>query len=81
MDFCVKCGKKDVYLESLCRECYDTVYKPIVKKKKIKNVKSQLRHSEYYEAILQLRNVDVGVIDFVRERINDSSVFVSKGIF
>ena len=36
MDFCVKCGKKEVYDESLCSKCYEHEYP--MKKKKVKGV-------------------------------------------
>lgn len=76
----MKCGKKDVYQESLCEECYNNVYPPRVKKKKIRDAKQQVKHPEYYEAILQLRNVGNDIINFVREKIEASAVFVSKEI-
>ena len=78
MDFCVKCGKKDVYQESLCRKCYEKVYAPRAKKKKMKKAVKQEKGGQYYEAILQLRNVGINVVDFVRDLIEGSRAFVSK---
>ena len=38
MDFCVKCGKKDVYKKNLCKKCYEEEY-PSNLKKKVKEIK------------------------------------------
>jgi len=38
------------------------------------------KHSEYYEAILQLRNVADEVIDFVDKEIGKKNIFVAKAI-
>lgn len=78
MDFCVKCGKKEVYDEGLCRDCYKQVYNPLVKKKKKKAKKELAKHPLYYEAILQLRNPDKHVLELVDDGIDKKGIGVAK---
>ncbi|MCK4589992.1 MAG: hypothetical protein KAT77_06110 [Nanoarchaeota archaeon] len=77
MDFCVKCGKKNVYDESLCKECYEHEY--LKEKKKKKKVRKELaKHPLYFEAILQLRNPDKKVLRLVDEAIESKEMGVAK---
>jgi len=77
MDFCVKCGKKDLYKNHLCNKCYNHINKPKVKKAKIKNKKPE-QHQDYFEAIIQLRNTEEGVIKFVYANIEMDSIVIAK---
>lgn len=78
MDFCVKCGKKEVYNESLCSKCYEHEYGKKAKKKKKKVKKVLSKHPLYYEAILQLRNPDAKVLDLVDKEIERKQIGVAK---
>lgn len=79
MDFCVKCGKKEVYMESLCKECYQKEY-PFAKKKKRKTKKKTAgeKHSGYFEAILQLRNPSQKLVNFVEKELERKNIKVAK---
>ncbi|MFC1801346.1 NMD3-related protein [Nanoarchaeota archaeon] len=80
MDFCVKCGKKDVYDESLCSQCYEQEYPSLKKKKKPKVVKKKgaEKHALYYEAILQLRNPNQKLVTLVENQLAKKEVKVAK---
>jgi len=79
MDFCVKCGKKDVYQEFLCEPCYNHINPPSEKKMK-KVTEPKLRHESYFEATIQLRNVTKEVIDYVIKEIDDNGVVISREV-
>jgi len=78
MDFCVKCGKKDVYDESLCSKCYEHECGKKVKKKKKKVKKVLSKHPMYFEAILQLRNPDQKILKFADAAIAKRKTAVAK---
>lgn len=90
MDFCVKCGKKEIYDEGLCSECYKQEYGQVVKKtqrgkasgalkrEKNKAKKKLAKHPLYYEAVLQLRNPDKYVLRFVDEEIDRKETGLAK---
>ncbi len=78
MDFCVKCGKKEVYDESLCRQCYEHEQGKKEKKKKKKVKKKLAKHPLYYEAILQLRNPNKQVLNLVKGEVKRKKVGVAK---
>ena len=78
MDFCVKCGKKEISAESLCRKCYEHEYGKKEKKKKKKQKKVISRHPLYFEAILQLRNPDKKVLNLVKVEIERKEIGVAK---
>jgi len=78
MDFCVKCGKKEVFAEGLCRKCYEHEYGKKEKKNKKKLKKELPKHPLYYEAILQLRNPNKQVVGFVEKEIKKKKQGVAK---
>jgi|GEM_PF-1467262 len=78
MDFCVKCGKKEIYDGGLCRQCYEHEHGKKEKKKKKKIKKELAKHPLYYEAILQLRNPNKQVLNLVKEEIERRKVGVAK---
>ena len=64
MDFCVRCGAKEIFDEYLCSSCYAAVHPPKEEKHK-KERKRALGHtSSVSEGIVQLRNIDQQVVDF-----------------
>ncbi len=79
MDFCVRCGKKELYKEHLCQACYGHIYpedkEKVVKKKPSGSVQ---HHVNYFEAVLQLRNITQAVADFVSEQLEHNKIGVSK---
>lgn len=77
MDFCVKCGKKDVYQDFLCRQCHDQTY-PEKEKKEKERKKKELRHANYFEATVQLRNINKDVVGFVHEDMEKNDIAVTK---
>lgn len=79
MDFCVKCGKKELFQEFLCKRCYAHLH-PLraVKRQKGKSSLSDAKHIGYFEAIIQLRNTEQHVIDFVFHAADEKHVHVSK---
>ncbi|HLC74319.1 MAG TPA: NMD3-related protein [Candidatus Nanoarchaeia archaeon] len=79
MDFCVKCGNKDVYQDFLCRQCHAQTYPE--KEKKIKKKSSgELRHANYFEATVQLRNVSKEVMRFAYDDVEKNGIVISKEI-
>ncbi|MBI4153258.1 hypothetical protein HY497_01930 [Candidatus Woesearchaeota archaeon] len=79
MDFCVRCGKKQLFQEHLCRNCYAHLHS--VKAPKKKRVKQNLpvqKHMGYFEAVIQLRNIEQGIADFVFLEADAHHVQVSK---
>lgn len=78
MDFCVKCGKKEVYESGLCRQCYEHEHGKEEKKKKKKEKKQLAKHPLYYEAILQLRNPNKQVMNFAKDEIERKKIGVAK---
>ena len=79
MDFCVKCGKKQLFQDHLCRSCYNHVHtvKEIKKKRVKKSVPGEM-HQGYFEAVIQLRNVEQNVVDSVFLEADNYGVYVSK---
>lgn len=78
MDFCVKCGKKEVYDESLCSKCYEHETGKKKKRKKTRQKKVFSKHPLYFEAILQLRNPDKRILNFVDFEIDRKNQSVAK---
>lgn len=78
MNFCVKCGKKEVYQDFLCEKCHATVYPKTLKKAKEKKKQPQQQHEKYFEATLQLRVVDQQIVQFAYENIERNGIIVSK---
>jgi NMD protein affecting ribosome stability and mRNA decay len=78
MDFCVKCGRKKVYKEHLCSKCYNHINKLKPVKLKKAREKSNQKHAGYFEAVVQLRNVDQKVVDFVYRGAEEHHVTVAK---
>jgi NMD protein affecting ribosome stability and mRNA decay len=81
MDFCVKCGKKELYQEHLCSVCYKSIYPEIlVKGKRHKKPAAGpvQHHANYFEAVIQLRNIVPAVADFVSEELKKNGITVSK---
>src|SRR3989344_5062708 len=77
MDFCVRCGKKDVFQDFLCSSCYKHLHPPEVKKVKKQTVE-KIRHESYYEASIQLRHVTKAVIDYVIKEIDATDIIISS---
>lgn len=86
MNFCVRCGSKQVYQEYLCHPCYGHIHPTLRKEKRkkketgksVQKRASAAQRGEYFEATVQLRNVDKNVIDFVLERLSEHGVVVAK---
>ncbi len=85
MNFCVRCGAKEVYQEYLCQPCYAHIHPPSLhvtkkEKKSPKQVFTQesARSGGYFEAVLQLRNVAQDVVDFVLSSVEEHKAFISK---
>lgn len=78
MDFCVKCGRKEVHNEGLCRQCHAHEYPEVEKEVKLKKVKVISRHPLYFEATLQLRNQDQEIMGFVEGEIKRKKAAVAK---
>ena len=78
MDFCVRCGTKELYKEHLCAECYKIIYPPQPEKKNKPAPGPVQHHANYFEAVIQLRNITPAVADFVTEQLQRSKIGVSK---
>src|SRR3989338_4135770 len=81
MDFCVRCGVKNVYQEYLCEMCYNFLNppKPQKGKRKAQHVTQKtVHHGGYFEAVVQLRNVDEKVYRFALDAIEENEVYVGK---
>jgi len=79
MDFCVRCGKKDIFQDFLCSSCYKHLHPAEVQKVKKKAVE-KIRHESYYEASIQLRHVTKAVIDYVIKEIDANGIVVSSEV-
>ena len=82
MDICVRCGAKDIHEEYLCEKCYYHMH-PKAKEKvsKVKKREPAARHGGYFEATVQIRNVDSALIDFVYARMADEDIHVSRELW
>ena len=80
MDFCVKCGKKQLYEDFLCKECYLSEH-PQAEKKEKKRKQPEIQHAAYFEATLQLRFVDQHVVNFVYEDIEKKGISATREKF
>ena len=80
MDFCVRCGKKEIYQEYLCEECYLKLHPPKEPKLKAKQLRKpeEPRRREYFEGDVQLRNVEQEVIDFSIKWLEHKKVDIPK---
>src|SRR3989338_569008 len=90
MDFCVRCGKKELYEEFLCAACHTHLHPlkagPSRGKKAHLNqglahgraAQRQGRHAGYFEATIQLRNVGPEVHRFAAEQLRALGARVSK---
>ena len=79
MDFCVRCGNKQLFQEHLCRSCYTHLHSvKAVKKKRVKKGLPGEKHAGYFEAVIQLRNVEQNVVDFVSLEADEHHIQVSK---
>lgn len=67
-----------MYEEYLCSSCYHTVHPAKVKKAKKRAEPQPMKHSGYFEATIQLRNVSPDITDFVFERIEQHDIKISK---
>ena len=75
----MKCGKKQLFQDHLCRNCYAHLHPmQAIKKKRIKKKAPFEMHKGYFEAVIQLRNVEQSVVDFVFLEADDHGVQVSK---
>lgn len=81
MDFCVRCGVKDVYQEYLCKTCYNFLNPPKPQKGARKTqhvVQKTVHHGGYFEAVVQLRNVDEKIYQFVLDLIEENNIHIGK---
>lgn len=83
MDFCVKCGKENVYKKNLCRECYEHEYEGEEEKEgkeeeKVEKEKGEQKHGLYFEAILQIRNSNKKLNAAIRELLRKEEARITK---
>ncbi|HLC19878.1 MAG TPA: NMD3-related protein [Candidatus Nanoarchaeia archaeon] len=77
MDFCVKCGKKELYEDFLCEKCYTAEHPQRTKKTKERK-KPETQHSGYFEATLQIRVIDQHIVDFAYKDIEKHGIIATK---
>ncbi len=81
----MKCGKKGKFEKNLCEKCRKTSKRDSLKKEnnktsEIKHKKVISRHKDYFEGILQLRNVPKVIFQNIKELILESGANVAKAI-
>ncbi len=90
MDFCVRCGKKELHQEFLCAACHAQLHPPEAgpsRRKKAqpkpgsahgRAAKRQGKHAGYFEATIQLRNVEKEVHAFAAATLGRAGIRISN---